>query len=150
MAQHGLTILIVDDDEGHVELVKRHLRRAGVDQTIESLNNGRDALDYVFARGAHAARSRDLSLVILLDINMPGGVDGIEVLRQVKAQPETRRIPIVMFTTADDPREIDRCYDLGCNVYVTKPVDPSAFRSTVQGLGSLLSVARIPSDAAPA
>lgn len=141
-----MTILIVDDDEGHIELVRRHMRRVGVEHPIEALTNGNDALDYVFMRGAYTDRRRGRPLLVLLDINMPGGVDGIEVLRQVKGQPQTRHIPIVMFTTADDRSEINRCYDLGCNVYVTKPVDPTAFMHTIQGLGLLFSVARLPVD----
>ena len=144
MAEDSVTILIVDDDPGHVELLRRNLRRTGIEHRTEALGDGSSALDYVFRRGAYAGGGKRGKLLLLLDINMPGGVDGVEVLRQLKTDPTTRKIPIVMLTTTDDPREIDRCYELGCNVYVTKPVAPEAFVNTVAGLGQLLSIARVP------
>src|SRR5689334_5203728 len=128
MAQgHQVTMLIVDDDDGHVELIRRNFGRIGISNPIESLTNGADALDYVFRRGAHANRKGDSELLILLDIKMPGTYDGVEVLRQIKSNPQTRTIPVIMLTTTDNPREIDLCYELGCNVYVTKPIEPGAF-----------------------
>jgi len=145
MAEDSVTIVVVDDDDGHVELVRRNLRRAGIPNPIEPLYSGEVALDYVFRRGAYQARPQT-HVLLLLDINMSGGVDGIEVLRQIKSDPTTRRIPVIMLTTADDPRDIDRCYDLGCNVYITKPVDPATFSRAMERLGLILSVARLPSD----
>jgi CheY-like chemotaxis protein len=142
-----MTIVIVDDDEGHVELVRRNLRRTGIHNATISLNNGRSALDFVFCRGEHENRSADVEMLLLLDINMPG-LDGVEVLRHVKSHPDTRKIPVIMLTTTDDPKEINRCYDLGCNIWITKPVDPAAFIECVHRLGLFLSVAKIPIDAA--
>jgi CheY-like chemotaxis protein len=84
---------------------------------------------------------------MLLDINMPG-LDEVEVLRQVKTDPQTKRIPVIMLTTTDDPREINRCYDLGCNVYITKPVEPSAFVDAINRLGLFISAVSMPSDPA--
>jgi len=138
----NVTLLIVDDDEGHVELLRRNLRRAGVNNELVTLGNGGDALDYVFRRGAYV--DRDGEVLMLLDINMPG-LDGVEVLRQVKANAETRLIPVIMLTTTDDPREIDRCYELGCNVYITKPVEPQAFIEAIVRLGLFISVVSVPS-----
>ena len=143
MAAARVTILIVDDDTGHIALVRRHLRRAGIDNPIDTVNSGHDALDYVQQRCA-AAISGDDRLLVLLDINMPGEIDGIEVLRRLKSDAATRLIPVVMLTTADDPREVDRCYTLGCNIYVTKPVDPSAFMLAIGRLGKFLSVMSVP------
>jgi CheY-like chemotaxis protein len=140
-----ITILLVDDDAGHTELVRRNLRRSGVRNPIQIIESGAAALDYVFCRGRHAGRAGDGELLLLLDINMPG-LDGVEVLRQIKADPSTRRIPVIMLTTTDDPREINRCYDLGCNVYVTKPVEPSAFVEAVKRLGLMIDVASLPID----
>ena len=80
---------------------------------------------------------------MLLDINMPG-LDGVEVLRQIKAHPQTRMIPVLMLTTTDDPREIQRCYELGCNTYITKPVDPAAFIEAIVRLGLFISVVSVP------
>ena len=82
-------------------------------------------------------------LVILLDINMPK-VDGVEVLRQLKASEVTKKIPVMMLTTTDDPREIERCYGLGCSVYVTKPVEYENFREAVQQLGLFLQFVQLP------
>jgi CheY-like chemotaxis protein len=80
----------------------------------------------------------------LLDIKMPR-LDGIEVLRQLRADPRTARLPIIMLTTTDDPREIQRCYELGCNVYITKPVDYQAFVEAIKRLGLFLQVVKVPS-----
>jgi CheY-like chemotaxis protein len=144
MAQAGVTVLIVDDDQGHSELVRRNLRRSGVSYELEWIPNGAEALDYVSRRGAHAEREARANLLLLLDINMPGGVDGVEVLRRLKSDPDTRSIPVVMLTTTDDPREIDRCYELGCNAYVTKPIESGSFIEAIHRIGSLLTVISLP------
>lgn len=142
-----VTILVVDDDEGHTELVRRNLQRSGINNAIVALTTGNQALDYVFHRGAYADRTGDSELLVLLDINMPG-IDGIEVLRQIKADPKAKSIPVLMLTTTDDPREVNRCYELGCNVYITKPVDPSAFIEAIRRLGLFISVVNTPTDPA--
>ena len=142
-----VTIVVVDDDEGHTELVRRNLRRSGVNNSIVALTNGIKALDYIFCRGHYESRNGDGELLVLLDINMPG-LDGVEVLRQVKADSGSKRIPVIMLTTTDDPREINRCYELGCAVYVTKPVDPAAFIDAVHKLGLFISIVSLPSDPA--
>jgi len=139
----NLTILVVDDDDGHRELVRRNLQRAGVTNTIVGLVNGNDALDYVFCRGSHAERRTDTELLMLLDVNMPG-INGIEVLRRIKTDPGKRKIPVIMLTTTDDPREVDQCYELGCSVYVTKPVDPGLFIDAIKKLGMFISIVRGP------
>jgi CheY-like chemotaxis protein len=138
-----VTILVVDDDEGHVELVRRNLRRSGISNAIIALCDGQQALDYIFHRGAYTGQPHDGNLLVLLDINMPG-LDGVEVLRQLKSDAGSRLIPVLMLTTTDDIREINRCYALGCNVYVTKPVDPSRFMEAIQQLGLFISVINTP------
>jgi CheY-like chemotaxis protein len=138
MAEDRVTILVVDDDPGHVELVRRHLRRAGIDNPLESVSNGARALDLVL-RGSAPER-----LLILLDLNIAGSIDGFEVLRQIKADAQTRHVPVIVLTTADDPRDVDRCYQLGCNLYLTKPVDPAAFSAHIEQLGRMLSIASLP------
>lgn len=142
------SIVVVDDDPGHCELVRRNLRRAGVDNPIVVLNSGDLALDYVFRTGPYETRAHDSEMLLLLDINMPGGANGLDVLRQIKADPTTRVIPVIMLTTTDDPKEINRCYELGCSVYITKPVDPQAFVEAVNRLGLFISVVSLPSDSA--
>jgi CheY-like chemotaxis protein len=135
-------ILVVDDDEGHVELVRRNLRRIAVSNPIEALHDGMRALDYIFRRGEFCGRKGPDPLV-LLDINMPGRVNGVEVLRQVKCNPATKKMPIIMLSTTDDPREVDLCYELGCSVYITKPVDSILFIDAIKRLGLFLQVIRV-------
>lgn len=139
---NNLTILVVDDDQGQRELIRRNLQRGGVSNTVVCLPSGKEALDYVFFRGQHAERSRSGELLILLDVNMPG-LDGVEVLRQLKADPGKKKIPVIILTTTDDPREVNRCYELGCSVYVTKPVEPSAFIDAIKRLGMFISIVRV-------
>ena len=140
-----VTILLVDDDEGHTVLVRRNLQRSGLHNTIVSVTNGSQALDYVFFRGEYTYRQADSELLILLDINMPG-IDGVEVLRQIKADPVARKIPVLMLTTTDDPREVNRCYELGCSVYITKPVEAASFIEAIKRLGLFISVVSLPTN----
>jgi CheY-like chemotaxis protein len=138
-------ILIVDDDEGHVELVRRNLRRISIGNPIIVLHDGARAVDYIFRRGEYAGRM-SANPLILLDINMPGSVNGVEVLRQIKSNPLTRTTPIIMLSTTTDAREVALCYDLGCSVYITKPVDPIQFIEAIKRLGLFLQVIRLASD----
>lgn len=147
MAQEQkLDILLVDDEEGHSELVKRNFKRLGITNPIVSLTRGQDALDYVFRRNAYQNRGGSGQLLILLDIKMPGSVDGVEVLRQIKSDPAKRKLPIIMLTTTDDPREITKCYELGCSIYITKPIDPTQFIEAIRRLGLLISVVSLPAE----
>lgn len=137
-------IILVEDDDGHALLVEKNLRRAGLVNPFLRLRDGQEALDYFFAdndnRPAHPGFSHP---VVLLDVNMPK-IDGVEVLRQLKTDPATAMLPVIMLTTTDDPREIARCYELGCNIYVTKPVEYGAFVEAVQRLGFFLQVVQLP------
>jgi len=141
-----VSILVVDDDEGHTELVRRNLQRSGIGNPIVALTSGSQSLNYIFSRGPYADRTGSGELLVLLDINMPG-IDGIEVLRQIKSDANAKKIPVLMLTTTDDPREINRCYDLGCSVYITKPVDPAAFIEAIRRLGLFLAVVSMPTNA---
>jgi CheY-like chemotaxis protein len=143
--QSVFTILIVDDDEGHVELLRRNLSRIALGNPLLVLHDGARALDYIFRRGDFAGRT-GVDPLILLDINMPGAVGGIEVLRQIKADPATRKTPVIMLSTTDDPREVSICYDLGCSVYITKPVDPLQFIEAIRRLGFFLQIIRLSED----
>lgn len=139
------TILLVEDDDGHATLVERNLTRIGVTDRIDRVNDGQEAIDYVCRSGRFVARGSTTPRLVLLDINMPR-VDGVEVLRHIKTDEHTRRIPVVMFTTTDDPREIDRCYKLGCNAYIAKPIEYAGFIETIKSLGSFLQIISTPSD----
>lgn len=136
------TILIVDDDPGHIELIRRNLRRSGIRSEIVSLTSGGEALDYIHRRGKHAGHP-PTTPIVLLDINMPG-LNGIEVLRELKSNEATKSIPICMLTTTDSPEEINRCYAAGCNGYVTKPGTPEAFADAINRLGRFIDIAELP------
>lgn len=137
-------IILVEDDDGHALLVEKNLRRAGMVSPLLRLRDGEEALDYFFAgSGGRPAHSTFSHPVVLLDVNMPK-IDGVEVLRQLKTDPATAMLPIIMLTTTDDPREIARCYEFGCNIYVTKPVVYGAFVEAVQRLGCFLQVVQLP------
>ncbi len=142
MVAESVHIVVVEDDDGHATLIERNLRRAGLTNPVVRLRDGQEALDYFFS-GAPEVSEADS--VLLLDINMPR-VDGIDVLRRLKADPRTARIPTIMLTTTDDPREIERCYQLGCNVYITKPVEYEAFMEAIRRLGFFLQIVRIASN----
>lgn len=136
-----LQILIAEDDDGHALLIKRNLQKGGVGNSIKRVGDGQAALDFI--NEVHASRD-PISILLLLDLNMPV-LNGYEVLSQLKQEPHTQYIPVVVLTSTDDPSEIDRCYELGCNVYIRKPVDYDKFSSAIQQLGLFLSVVEIPS-----
>lgn len=139
------TILVAEDDEGHATLVQRNLRRAGIVNEVVWVRDGQEALDYICSEGAYTGRPHTQPLVVLLDINMPR-MGGIETLRRLKADARTKTIPAVMLTTTDDPGEVERCYELGCGVYITKPVDYDAFCEVVRRLGMFLQIAVVPNE----
>ena len=141
----SLLILMAEDDSGHANLVMRNLKRAGIANTIKHFKDGQEVLDYLFMRGVYAARQRDGPILLMLDINMPR-IDGIEVLKQVKANERTAMIPVIMLTTTDDPREVQHCYELGCSVYIIKPVSYDDFIEAIKRLGLLLSIVEVPRE----
>src|SRR5262245_32651242 len=112
MRNEPLTVLLVEDDDGHASLVRRNLERSGINNEIVHLRDGQEALDFIDDRMKNLVRG---PMLLLLDINMPR-VDGIEVLWRLKANPETAAIPVIMLTTTNDPREVERCYQHGCSV----------------------------------
>ena len=142
MPTESLTILLVEDDPGHAQLVTRNLQRSGFRNELVHVSDGQEALDFVNRAGNYSERPFGKPLLILLDINMPR-IDGIEVLRQLKSNPQSEKIPVVMLTTTDDPREIERCYQLGCSVYITKPVAYESFIDAIQRLGLFLQVVTV-------
>lgn len=143
MSTQPMTLILAEDDEGHANLVERNLRRAGFVNDLVRLKDGQETLDYVRAEGDYAGRSMTEFVLLLLDINMPR-LDGVEVLRRIKADPMTCKIPVIMLTTTDDPREVERCYDLGCSVYLTKPVEYDGFIEAINRLGLFLQVVKVP------
>lgn len=136
---HHVTILMVEDDEGHARLIERNIRRAGVVNQLVHKPDGTSALAHLEAGAARAAQP----VLVLLDLNLPD-MSGTAVLERMKADPRLKRIPVIVLTTTDDAREIQRCYDLGANVYITKPVDYGQFSEAVRQLGLFLSVIQVP------
>lgn len=147
----AVTILIAEDDEGHAELISDNLLEAGITNPIIRFRNGQETLDFFFGpapgqdgEGARAPhREAGQAYMLLLDIRMPK-VDGVEVLRQIKGDPQLKNMPVIMLTTTDDPREIQNCYALGCSCYVTKPVDYRQFSEMLVRLGLFLLVVQVP------
>lgn len=146
-AVNELTILIAEDDDGHAELITENLRDAGINNQIMRFRNGQEVLDFFFnetqVNDPTTARTHGQAYMLMLDIRMPK-VDGVEVLRQIKADPELKKMPVLMLTTTDDPREIEKCYSLGCSYYITKPLDYKQFSDTLTRLGLFLLVVQIP------
>ena len=136
-------IILTEDDDGHAALVERNLRRAGLANGFTRLKDGQEAVTYFIDSGDFARECADTSCVLLLDIKMPK-VDGVEVLRRLKQNPATATVPVIMLTTTDDPREVEKCYQLGCNVYITKPVEYETFVDAVKRLGFFLQVVKLP------
>lgn len=139
----SVTIIMIEDDEGHARLIEKNIRRAGVNNQIVPFANGTDALTFLFGPDGSGEVSIGRSLLILLDLNLPD-MTGIEILEKVKANPHTRLTPVVVLTTTDDAREIQRCYDLGANVYITKPVNYDGFANAIRQLGLFFSVMQVP------
>ena len=133
------TILIVDDDEGHAILIRENLEAAGLSNHIKHFRDGQAILDFFFKEPPPAREP----YLVLLDIRMPK-VDGIEVLRRLKATPELRKLPVIMLTTTDDSREVERCHELGCNVYIQKPVDYDRFSEAIRRLGHFVPLLIVP------
>ena len=138
-----VTILLVEDDPGHARLIERNLRRAHITNPIVTLSDGQQAVDYLFQEGTYTGVTRAMSLLLLLDLNLPR-LDGYQVLARIKADERTRHIPVLILTTTDEPYEIERCYALGCNLYVTKPVEYETFAEAIRKLGLFLSIVQIP------
>ena len=143
MLQKEVIILIAEDDEGHATLIKRNLKRAGIANEFMHFSDGQEALDFLFKHGSGPKRESGKAYILLLDIRMPK-VDGVEVLRQLKADEELKKLPVIMITTTDDPREVENCYSLGCSNYIAKPVDYEKFVDVIRQLGLFLLVVEVP------
>ena len=138
-----VSIVMVEDDEGHARLIERNIRRAGVNNEIVAFKDGTSALAYLMGADGTGEENSTRSLLILLDLNLPD-MTGVDILENVKSNTHLKRSPVIVLTTTDDQREIKRCYDLGANVYITKPVNYESFANAIQQLGLFLSVMQVP------
>ena len=136
------TIVLIEDDAGHARLIERNLRRVKVRHDLVRFHDGQEALDYLFQH-RDGAVGQSAAFLVLLDLNLPG-LDGYQLLGRLKQDDRTKTIPVVVLTTTDDPHEMERCYALGCNAYITKPVAYDRFVETISTLGHLISIMRFP------
>ncbi|MDQ2151167.1 response regulator [Alcaligenaceae bacterium C4P045] len=132
-------ILLVEDNSNDIELTLAALKQCNIANEVTVVRDGAEALDYVYRRGAHAARQAGDPAVILLDLKLPK-VDGLEVLERLKADPEQRQIPIVMLTSSREERDLVRSYQFGVNSFVVKPVEFSEFFEAIQSLGMFWAI----------
>jgi two-component system response regulator len=129
------SILLVEDNADDVELTLRALRRNRVANRVDVARDGVEALEYLFCTGMHAGRDpEDLPQLVLLDLKLPK-VGGFEVLERVRADPRTKRLPVVILTSSNVESDVARSYDLGANSYIRKPVDFTQFMEAVNQLG---------------
>jgi CheY-like chemotaxis protein len=142
MDDKPMTIVMIEDDEGQVRLIEKNIRRAGVNSPITTFTNGTDAMRYLFGEGRESLE-QGRALLILLDLNLPD-MSGTEILKRVKETPDYRCTPVIVLTTTDDKAEIQRCYDLGANVYITKPVRYDNFANVIRQLGLFFPVTQTP------
>jgi DNA-binding response OmpR family regulator len=136
-------IIMIEDDEGHARLIERNIRRSGVNNEVLPFTNGTDARRYLFGSDGSGLEHKGEALLILLDLNLPD-MTGTDILRQVKENKYLKSTPVVVLTTTDDSLEIKRCYECGCNVYITKPVNYESFATAIRQLGLFFSVIEVP------
>jgi len=136
-------VLVVEDDDGHARLIEKNLRRASIKNEMLRFTDGQQILDFLFRRGEGRKRVHLAPYLLLLDIHIPK-MDGVEVLRQIKQNEELRKVPVIMLTTTDDPREVEVCHSLGCSHYIVKPVEYDKFAEVLSRLGLFLKIVQVP------
>ncbi len=128
-------VLLVEDNPNDEALILRALRKARLANPIDVVRDGADALDYLFAEGPHAGRDRThLPTVVILDLELPK-LNGLEVLDRIRADPHTRRLPVVILTSSDEDKNVVASYDLGANSFVQKPIDFPGFSEAIARVG---------------
>ena len=139
----SVTILLVEDDKGHARLIEKNLQRVGIHNPIIHLDDGQKALDFLFCRAEYKDKALPTPLIVLLDLNMPI-LDGYQVIKQMKANPLTHRIPVIVLTTTGNAGEVQFCYELGCNVFIKKPIEYHGFCEAIRKLGMFLDIVMVP------
>lgn len=135
MAQQGLELLLVEDDEEDLDLALHSLKSNNLGNFIEVVRDGEEALDFLFCRGPYSNRSFDQPpKLVLLDLKLPK-IDGLEVLRQLKSDPRTKSIPVIILTSSKEEKDMIKGYQFGVNSYIQKPVDFDQFQDIVKQLG---------------
>lgn len=136
-------ILLVEDNPKDLELSLIALEKGNLANEVVTVRDGKEALDYLFRRGAYADRQQGNPAVVLLDLKLPK-VDGIQVLEKIKAEPSLQAVPVVMLTTSREEKDLLRSYQLGVNAYVVKPVAFKDFIDAIQELGVFWAVVNEP------
>jgi len=139
-------ILLAEDDSKDVELILTALEEHNLANEVIVMHDGAEALDYLFARNKFAGRPKGNPAVMLLDLKMPK-MDGLEVLRKIKADAELKTLPVVVLTSSRESSDLDECYKLGVNAYVVKPVKFSEFVDAVKELGMFWALINEPPSA---
>lgn len=137
-----MIILIAEDDDGHAMLINDGLKESGVCNPIIRFKNGIEVLDFLTGKAENENRDNSKAYLLLLDINMPI-MDGVELLQKIKSDEELKEIPVIMLTTTDDPREVEACYKLGCNMYITKPVQFDKFAEILNRMGLFIQIVKV-------
>lgn len=135
MSSTPVEILLIEDNPSDIKLTLKALQKHNLANKVTVLKDGAEALDFLFAEGEYADRdNKEMPKVIFLDLKLPL-VDGIEVLRKIKFEETTKKIPVVVLTSSKESRDIDECYKLGVNSYIVKPLDFEKFLDSVSNLG---------------
>ncbi|MFP4529192.1 MAG: response regulator [Candidatus Kapaibacterium sp.] len=138
-----VVVLVAEDDIGHATLIKMNLKRAAIVNRFIHFKDGEELLDFLLRNGDGPHRKANVPYLLLLDIRMPK-VDGVEALRKIKSDPDLKKLPVIMLTTTDDPIEIKKCYELGCNNYLVKPIEYQNFVEALKLLGLFLKIIEVP------
>ncbi len=142
-SHRDLVILLAEDDDGHAELTLTALRDAGVPNEVVRFRDGTEVISFFMEKGKDARALQGTPYLLLLDLHMPQ-MDGFAVLSHLKKDAVFRKIPVITLTTTDDPAVIERCYTLGCNNYVTKPVKCGELSEKMKKLGLFLTIVEVP------
>jgi CheY-like chemotaxis protein len=139
---NNAVLLIAEDDDGHFALIHKNLRRAGLKNQILRFADGQQVLDFFENR---ENRSQNPS-ILLLDLRLPK-ISGLEILNFLRSKPELKKIPVIVLTTANTPQDVERCHELGCVLYIIKPIEYDAFTEAIRQIGTFLNIFEIPGPA---
>jgi len=143
LSEQVITILLAEDNAGHARLIEKNLRRANLPNQIIKFENGQQLVDCLFNEPSYTKYSCPHAYLVVLDLNLPG-LSGYQVLERMRSDQRTRHVPVIILTTTEDPQEIAKCYRLGCNVYITKPLEYDQFCEAICKLGNFLSIVKVP------
>ncbi len=141
--EERVTIILAEDDEGHASLITRNLKKVLDSVEIIRFKNGQETMDFLMGRDGEEGIQSGGFYIVLLDIRLPK-IDGIEVLRRMKKEPTLAGIPVIVLSTTEDPAQVKECHQLGCSLYINKPVDYKKFVDTLKQLGKFIISMDVP------